>query len=129
MTTYKERLEKHEHAKKMLKREIDGYFSEAMDRHLVRVTFGFGTPHEVLLMANRYILDMVDVLMLVDAEVSERWINLNEPRQGFIGKASYRKIQYEMSFVVRNPLLEVEVGWLIEEENWSEITKIFGGDK
>ena len=124
---YEERLKKHENAKNALKWEFDGYYSESMDKHLLRVSIGFGTPNEVLLMSNRYILDNCDVLMLVDAEVLERWIEFNEPREGSIGKSSYRKIQYEMSFVVRNDDLAEEVANLIEEENWAEIQKIFGG--
>ena len=127
MTTKQERNEIHWKKKEILKREIDGYFSEIMDQHLIRVLFGYGTDNDVMLASNQYILDMCDVLMLVDAHVSEKYIALKEERKGFIGTASYRKIKYEMSFSVRNNILRDDVGYFIDEENWSEITKIFGG--
>ena len=129
MTTKQERSDAHWKKKEMLKREIDGYFSEVMDQYLVRVSFGYGTDNDVMLASNNYILDMCDVLMLVDAHVSEKYIALKEERKGFIGTASYRKIKYEMSFQVRNQELAEEVANLIEEENWNEITKIFGGNQ
>ena len=99
-----------------------------MDQYLVRVSFGYGSDNDVMLASNQYILDMCDVLMLVDAHVSEKYIALKEERKGFIGTASYRKIKYEMSFSVRNNILRDDVGYFIDEENWSEITKIFGGN-
>ena len=127
MTTQKERNETHWKKKAMLKREIDGYFSEVMDQHLIRVSFGYGTDNEVMLASNQYILEMCDVLMLVDAHVSEKYIPLKEERKGFIGTASYRRIKYEMCFSIRNEDLKEEVGFLVEEGDWSELTKIFGG--
>ena len=128
MTTKQERSDAHWKKKELLKREIDGYFSEIMDQHLIRVSFGYGSDNDVMLASNIYILDMCDVLMLVDAHVSEKYIALKEERKGFIGTASYRKIKYEMSFQVRNQELAEEVANLIEEENWSEIEKLFGGN-
>ena len=128
MTTQKERNEKHEKAKKMLKREIDGYFSEVMDQHLVRVSFGYGTDNEVMFASNQYILDSADILMLIDARVTDKYIPLKEERKGFVGIQCYRRIKYEMSFSVRNDKLREEVAEWVEEENWTELEKIFGGN-
>ena len=128
MTTQKERNETHAKAKKMLKREIDGYFSEVMDQHLVRVSFGYGTDNDVMFASNQYILDSADILMLIDARVTDKYIPLKEERKGFVGIQCYRRIKYEMSFSVRNDKLREEVANLIEEENWSELEKIFGGN-
>ena len=128
MTTQKERNQAHAKAKKMLKREIDGYFSEVMDQHLVRVSFGYGTDNEVMLASNQYILDSADILMLIDARVTDKYIPLKEERKGFVGTQYYRRIKYEMSFAVRNQELAEEAAELIEEENWSELEKLFGGN-
>jgi len=130
MTTYKERLEKHEKAKNMLKREIDAvYYDEPYDEVFLQVSFGFGKEHEVTLASNKYCQEMCDVLTLIDAFESEKYVTLKEERKGFIGKPSYRLEKYTMIFRINNVDLREEVGWLLEEENWSEITKIFGGDK
>jgi len=127
MTTQKERNETHWKKKELLKREIDGYFSNVMDQHLIRVSFGYGSDNDVMLASNNYILDSADILMLIDAHVSEKYIPLKEERKGFVGTQYYRKIKYEMSFAVRNDKLREEVAELVEEENWSELEKIFGG--
>ena len=128
MTTQKERNETHWKKKAILKREIDGYFSEVMDQHLVRVSFGYGTDNDVMLASNQYILDSADILMLIDARVTDKYIPLKEERKGFVGTQYYRRIKYEMSFSVRNDKLREEVAEWVEEENWTELEKIFGGN-
>ena len=127
MTTQKERNATHWKKKAILKREIDGYFSEVMDQYLVRVSFGYGKDNDVMFAANNYILDNADILILIDAHVSEKYMPLKEERKGFVGTHYYRRIKYEMSFSVRNDKLREEVGEWISEQNWSEITKLFGG--
>ena len=127
MTTKQERSDAHWKKKELLKREIDGYFSEIMDQYLVRVSFGYGSDNDVMFAANNYILDNADILMLIDAHVSEKYMPLKEERKGFVGTQYYRRIKYEMSFSVRNDKLREEVAEWIEEENWTELEKIFGG--
>ena len=128
MTTQKERNETHWKKKEILKREIDGYFSEVMDQHLIRVSFGYGTDNVVMFASNQYILDSADILMLIDARVTDKYIPLKEERKGFVGTQYYRRIKYEMSFAVRNQELAEEAAELIEEENWTELEKLFGGN-
>ena len=128
MTTQKERADAHWKKKAILKREIDGYSSEVMDQYLVRVTFGYGADNDVMIASNQYLLDLCDVLMLIDARVIDKYIPLKEERAGFVGTHYYRRIKYEMSFAVRNDDLRQEVAELVEEENWSELEKIFGGN-
>ena len=128
MTTKQERSDAHWKKKEILKREIDGYFSEVMDQYLVRVSFGYGTDNDVMFAANTYILDNADILMLIDAHVTEKYMPLKEERKGFVGTQYYRRIKYEMSFSVRNDKLREEVAEWISEQNWSELEKIFGGN-
>ena len=67
-------------------------------------------------------------MMLIDARVTDKYIPLKEERKGFVGTQYYRRIKYEMSFSVRNDKLREEVAEWVEEENWSELEKIFGGN-
>ena len=128
MTTKQERSDAHWKKKEILKREIDGYFSEVMDQYLVRVSFGYGTDNDVMFAANTYILDNADILMLIDAHVTEKYMPLKEERKGFVGTQYYRRIKYEMSFSVRNDKLREEVAEWVSEQNWSELNKLFGGN-
>ena len=129
MTTQKERNETHAKAKKMLKREIDAvYYDEPFDEVYLRVTFGPGKAHDVYLAARQYEIKMKDVLE-IDADYDiERYIPFKEEMTGFIGKGSYILIINILEFHVKNDDLREEVGWLYEEENWSELEKIFGGN-
>ena len=129
MTTQKERNETHWKKKAILKREIDAvYYEEPFDEVYIRVSFGYGKEAEVTMASHKYCQDMADVLTLVGAYESERYIELKEEMEGFIGKPTYKLIKDIMEFHVINDDLREEVGYLLDEENWSELEKIFGGN-
>ena len=125
--SYEIRQQKHEHAKKMLKREIDGRYSEVSDQHLLRVSFGWGKPNDVMIASHQYIMEKMDELMLVDAFTSEKYLAHKEERAGIIGIPHYKRIKYIMEFEIKDILIREEFGYLVMEENWTEINEMFGG--
>ena len=130
MTTQKERNETHwkKKAKKVvIKREFSGDYSESANQFYFMVSWGFGPPHDIALAANNFNLDYCDSLMLVDADVSEKNIEFGEERAGMIGRPTFRQIKWTYWFIIRNVDLEEEISTLLEEENYGEINKIFGG--
>ena len=125
--SYEVRQEKHEHAKKMLTREIDGRYSEVSDQCLLVVSFGWGRETEVKSAAHDYYRKHWDELRLVDTFTQDKYIAFPKERPGSIGKPSYKRIKYIMEFEIKDILIREEFGYLVMEENWTEINEMFGG--
>jgi len=128
MTTYAQRQVKHETHKKMLKWDFSGDYSDKANETYLLVSIGFGNEIEVSLAANKYIHEMDGILRLIDTHESFKYVAMKEERAGFIGKPSYkRSIQY-LWFHVLDKETREEFYELVGEENWTEITKLFGGN-
>ena len=130
--SYKSRLEKHEKKKlqaETLKPSFSSIYVEPTDEFYLLVSWGYGDPHSVAMAAHAFNLNYCDVLLLVDNDITEKNIEYGEERAGFIGRPTFRQIQYTSWFLFKNKDLQEEVAILFEEEKENEIETIFGGGK